>query len=422
MENTAVSLLQAHTRPTLAYKAIPETLRGRGESVGAIYLHIPFCTYKCDYCDFYSLAGHQDQFARYVACIAQQMEAESRFFGPLSPETIFIGGGTPTLLPPENLQQLMNAIRGWVGFARLVEFTVESNPNTFDAQRAHILASSGVNRISFGAQSFNPAELKMLNRDHAPENVGRAVELARAAGITNINVDLIYAIPGQSTASLENNLQKTIELGCPHISCYGLMYEPNTPMTARLRQGRLTPVAENLELEMMELVALHLRRAGFARYEISNWCQPAMECRHNLNYWMGADHLAWGASAAAHHSGTRWKCVSSMQRYCDAMEAGVGAPVTELETLAGARRWAELAVLQLRLACGIDVPTFNARTGMNLMNCLRPTLKKYDGLGVLRITDDAISLTDAGVAVSDTIFADIFAAVAAARGAAGSGG
>lgn len=409
------SISLPHAVPMPNYRDWPTDLRGTGEAIRALYIHIPFCTYKCDYCDFYSLAGHQDKFGSYLEALECQMRCELAFFGSIAPDTIFVGGGTPTLLPPPLLQRLMQMIARYCDLSKLSEFTVESNPNTFDADRAAVLASAGVNRLSFGAQSFQKAELITLNRDHDPQSVERALKLARQAGITNLNIDLIYAIPGQTLASLAENLDRAVELATTHLSCYGLMYEPNTPMTARARRGAVKCVDEALELEMMHVVRAHLRRAGYQRYEISNWAKPGHACRHNLHYWNANNHLAWGVSASGHCNGIRWKYVSSLQRFCDAMTQG-HLPLVEMEQLSLPTRWAELAVLQLRLASGVDLAGFEARTGLRAGDRLAGIIQKYESYGML----DGVSasrghmvLTDTGIAISDTIFADVFTALAA---------
>ncbi len=404
-----------HAPPLPDYRHWPTALGSTGDSIQALYIHIPFCTHKCDYCDFYSLAGHQDQVDGYLDAIERQMQREVDFFGPIAPSTIFIGGGTPTLLSPVQLQRLMEAIHRYCDTSRVEEFTVESNPNTFDADRAAVLAAAGVNRLSFGAQSFHLAELAMLNRDHDPQSVGRAVRLARNAGIGNLNIDLIYAVPGQTLGSLTDNLDRALELDTTHLSCYGLMYEPNTPMTARARRGLVQRVDEELELEMMRLVAERLRQAGFKRYEISNWAKTGWACRHNLHYWNASDHLAWGVSAAGHSGGVRWKYVSSLHRYCDAIKRAC-LPLAEMECLAPGIRWAELAVLQLRLADGIDLAGFERRTGLPAAGMLSEIINKYQSHGMLdtaAASRGQMALTDAGVAISDSIFADVFAALGA---------
>lgn len=383
----------------------------RRSEIHAIYVHVPFCTTKCHYCDFYSLAGHLDQIPRFLAAIQQEMHLQTAHFGTPEPETIFIGGGTPTLLPPDALTALLDMLRKSIKIHRLSEFTTEANPNTFDPTRAEILAQAGINRISFGAQSFHLNELKTLQRDHDPESVPLAVSLARSAGIANINIDLIFGIPGQTLASLHQSLHRALELQPSHISCYSLVYEPNTPMTARLTSGQITPMDENLELEMFDMVRDTLAAAGLNRYEVSNFARPGFECRHNLNYWRGQNYLAWGPAAAGHHSGYRWKNVPSLMRYADALLGRPSRlPITQMERLVGAARWGERAMLALRLTEGLNLQAFSHKTGLDAAKILAGVLKKYEGLGLLEITDSCLRLTSRAVAVSDTIMGDVLAA------------
>jgi oxygen-independent coproporphyrinogen III oxidase len=388
----------------------PQELENRA-SIQALYVHVPFCSVKCHYCDFYSLAGHLDEAREYLDALAAEIKVQTDHFGVIAPETIFIGGGTPTLLAPDDLADLVAAIRAAVDMRRLIEFTVEANPNTFDPDKARILKAAGVNRISFGAQSFVPGELTALQRDHDPQSVPLAVAAARNAGIQNINLDLIYAIPSQTLESLQFSLNKALDCEPEHLSCYGLMYEPNTPLTARLRQGQVTPVDEQTEITMLRLVQEKLAGAGLGRYEISNFARPGRECRHNLHYWNAANHLAWGPSAAAHHSGRRWKNVPSLMRWRDALRRlPARVPLVESEHLTGLKRWGELAILRLRLRDGIEFDAFRRRTGIEARDMLAGVLRKYEGLGLLDINQKRLTLTDAAIAVSDTIFADVLAA------------
>ncbi len=388
--------------------------------VDALYVHVPFCTTKCHYCDFYSLAGHLDQIPRYLVALEQEIQLQLAHFGLPEPETIFIGGGTPTLLPPADLADLLRLLRRSIGSTRLREFTVEANPNTFDPARAQILVKAGVDRVSFGAQSFNPAELVTLQRDHDPASVPVAVGIARHAGLENINIDLIFGIPGQTLSSLHNSLKSALELQPDHISCYSLVYEPNTPMTARLKSGLITPMNETLELEMFELVRETLSAAGLFRYEVSNFARPGFECQHNLRYWRGGNYLAWGPAAAGHHSGYRWKNVPSLMRYTDALLAAQPClPVTQMEHLQGLNRWGESVILALRLNEGLSLNTFREKTGLDAVAILADVLKKYDGLGLLLVDVETLRLSPGAVTVSDTILADVLAAFeAAARRAA----
>ncbi len=385
--------------------------------LAGIYVHVPFCSTKCHYCDFYSVADQLHQSGTYLDALDREFDLQTGHFGVPEPETIFIGGGTPTLLTPSHLARLLEIVRRHLKTTRLVEFTVEANPNTFDAQRATVLKQAGVNRISFGAQSFIPEELVALQREHSPEDVPRAVDFARAAGITRINLDLIFGIPGQNLASLETSLRRAVALNPEHLSCYNLTYEPNTPLAARRARGDIAPLDEALELAMFRHVQTMLTQHGFTRYEISNYARAGAECQHNLHYWRGAFYLGFGPSAAGHHSGWRWKNSASLNRYTQALiRAAPCLPIASRERLTGWARWGELAMLRLRLSAGLQYGPFQRQTGVDTRALLAGVRRKYEGLGLLNATPDALALTDAAVPVSDTILADVLAAFGAKDG------
>ncbi len=409
-----VALPQAGQQPPGRFFHLPKAAEiEHFSAIDALYVHIPFCTSKCHYCDFFSLAGHLDQADAFIEALGREFELQVAHFGRPAPETIFIGGGTPTLLSPASLARLMEQINNAIKTDRLIEFTVEANPNTFDADRAMVLRDGGVNRISFGAQSFSMAELAILQRDHNPESVPAAMDIARHAGIDNLNLDLIFGIPGQSMEQWEYNLTRAIELNTSHLSCYGLMYEPNTPLTARMKRGELTPADDDLEIAMLRHTRSRLAAAGFTRYEISNYALPGRACRHNIHYWNARNHLAVGPSAAGYHSGYRWKNVASLTRYIDALNVRTPCiPITEMEHLTGLSRWGELAILQLRLDAGIRLREFMRRTGVDAREILAAVAPRYVDMGLLKVSDDVIVLTESGIAVSDTIFADVLEAFA----------
>jgi oxygen-independent coproporphyrinogen III oxidase len=397
-------------RPELRYQPLPDVSRD-ALAVAALYVHVPFCTTKCHYCDFYSIAGHLDQVDDYIAALAREIALQTHHFGVPAPQTIFIGGGTPTLLDPSALDRLLNLLLRSIDRSRLQEFTIEANPNTFDAARAAVVASHGINRISFGAQSFNTAELQTLQRDHDPENVPRAVDTARAAGIDNINIDLIFGIPGQTMATWDNSLRRALDCRPHHMSCYSLIYESNTAMTARLKKGEFKPIEEALELEMFQHVYTLLRSHGFERYEVSNYAQPGRRCQHNLHYWTGTNYLAWGPAAAAHVAGHRWKNVPSLARYLDALQGpSPQIPIVETEHLSPRKRAGELAVLRLRLSDGLNYADFQSQTGIDPRPPMHTICKKYAGLGLLHETAEGIALTESAIAVSDSIMAAVLAA------------
>ncbi|HUO07241.1 MAG TPA: radical SAM family heme chaperone HemW [Phycisphaerae bacterium] len=391
----------------------------RATAVDAIYVHVPFCTTKCHYCDFYSLAGHLAEADRFLDALEIEISFTKSRLGALRPETIFIGGGTPTLLDPPRLARLLSLITGAIDSSNLREFTIEANPNTFDADRAAALVDHGINRISFGAQSFIPSELRTLQRDHEPDNVAKAFDIARragGAGITNLNVDLIFGIPGQTLDSWEYSLTRALELQPQHMSCYSLTYEPNTAMTARMKRGEFAPIDESLELDMFNHVYQRMRNAGFTRYEISNYARTGEngnECRHNIHYWKGGNWLAWGPSAAAHLNGWRWKNVGSLAHYLEALlppSATPLLPLTQMEHLTPTHWAGEVATFWMRLSDGINYAEFAERTGVDARPRLEKALKKYADMGFVELLPTHARLLEKAVPVSNTILRDTLAA------------
>lgn len=392
-----------------AYAALPPAREGA--DVPALYVHVPFCTTKCHYCDFYSVAGHLEEADAYLESLGEEIRLQTAHFGKPAPETIFIGGGTPTLLDARRLERLLELIEGGIRPGRLREFTVEANPNTFCADRARVLQAHGVTRISFGAQSFVAEELKALQRDHDPANVEQAIEIAGAAGLENYNLDLIFGTPGQTPERWAYSLTRALALAPSHLSCYSLTYEPNTPMTARMKRGEFAPLDEEVELAIFQQTYDTLRSAGMERYEISNYARPGKACRHNLHYWKGSNYLAWGPAAAAGYQGYHWKNVQSLRHYVAALRPGNASrpalPLVQMEQLAPARRAGELLMLWMRLAEGVNYAEFVARTGVDARPRLTGVLKKYDGLGFLEASDRGVKLTDRGVPVSDALLREM---------------
>jgi len=399
--------------PSTAYRTLP-AFSARPQ-IEALYVHVPFCTSKCHYCDFYSLADHLHQADDYLSALATEIQLTTALYGRPAPSTIFIGGGTPTLLDPLRLKRLLGLIHQSIDSSRVTEFTIEANPNTFDAARAHVIAEAGINRISFGAQSFIPSELVTLQRDHDPASVPPAVALARSVGITNLNLDLIFGIPGQTAVTWHSSLSQALALAPKHLSCYSLIYEPNTAMTARMKKGEFQPINEDLELDLFNDTYAALRDANFERYEVSNFAlrsaTRSYRCQHNLHYWTGPNYLSWGPSASTHILGHRWKNVPSLTRYLDALAAPSPVlPINEVEHLPSIQRAGELATLFLRLSDGLDFAHFQSLTGINPHPPLASILKKYDGLDLLQLTATHLSLTEKAVPVSNTILADVLAA------------
>src|SRR5688572_22969826 len=354
-------------------------------TVRGLYVHVPFCFHKCHYCDFYSITRQTPQrMARFVdLMLAEAGLWASASGGPVvRPQTIFFGGGTPSLLPQEQMRRLIGGLRDRFDFSDVNEFTVEVNPATASSEYCAMLRASGVDRLSFGAQSFDADELRTLERHHDPDDVPRSLELARAAGFGRLNLDLIYAIPGQSFESWSTSLEAAIALGTMHLSCYGLTYEPNTPLAVRKRLGQFRAAAESLELDMMHHTRDRLARAGLPPYEISNYAAPAQECRHNLLYWTGGNYAGLGPSAASHVEGHRFRNRPHLGEWERAVESRQ-LPAIEHERLTPIHRAAELVMLMLRLARPIEFDGYAARTGFDARATFADPIDRLARAGLL---------------------------------------
>jgi oxygen-independent coproporphyrinogen-3 oxidase len=376
--------------------------------IEGLYVHIPFCFHKCHYCDFYSITRQtperMNHFVDLILAEADQWVGARRA-DLLRPRTVFFGGGTPSLLPLEMMDRLLTELRLRFDLTAVEEWTVEINPATAEVEYCRMLREHGVDRLSFGAQSFNPAELAVLERHHDPDDVPRSIALAREAGFKRLSVDLIYAVPGQSLASWATSLDRAIELGTTHLSCYGLTYEPNTPMAVKKRLGVIRSVDESIELEMMRHNRTRLPVAGLSPYEISNYAIAGQECRHNLVYWTGGNYLSLGPSAASHVEGWRWRNRPHLGEWERAVEAHA-LPAMDVESLDPIRRAGELAMLMLRLAGGLSFNAFSARTGWSAVEFFAAPIERLAPLGLIQLDSDAIRLTESGIAVADAISAE----------------
>jgi oxygen-independent coproporphyrinogen-3 oxidase len=398
--NVLTNNLAAPAAPALDPSALPAT------EAEALYVHIPFCFHKCHYCDFYSITRQTPQrMEGFVDLLLREAETWTRPPVTVRPRTIFFGGGTPTLLPIDAMRRLLAGLRERFDFSLVREWTIEANPATVSAEYCAMLREAGVNRLSFGAQSFNPKDLALLERHHDPDDVPRSLALARAAGFTRLNVDLIYAVPGQDLASWSDTLEQALALRTPHLSCYGLTYEPNTPIAVRKRLGQLQPAEETLELQMLRHTRARLEAAGLPAYEISNYATAGEECQHNLVYWTGGSYIGLGPSAASHVQGWRWRNRPHLGEWERAVESD-SLPAIEVETLTPARRAGELAMLLLRLSRGLNFADFAARTGVDARALWADQIQRFATVGLLDADDRGFRLSDHGLAVADALAAE----------------
>lgn len=374
--------------------AAPDLASGL-EAIRGLYLHVPFCFHKCHYCDFYSIVetrGRQDAFVN-------RLIAELRWAGELidTPiETIFVGGGTPTLLSGHAWREILAILNESFTLHDDLEFTIEANPETVTSELAASLVSGGVNRVNIGAQSFHPHLLRQLERHHEPENVARSVVIFRNAGINNINLDLIFGIPTQRLTEWEADLDKALSLDPSHLSCYSLMYEPGTPLTVKLNTGRIERIDEDIEAAMFEHVVDRLDSTGYEHYEISNWSRPGLRCRHNLLYWTNANWWPIGPSASGHMHGLRWKNVPRLGTYLESPDA---PPVTGVERLDASARLGEELMLCLRLLDGalLDEILSDGDPRWSIIH-------DFERTGLLITERGRTKLTRAGLMLADSIF------------------
>ena len=381
----------------------PDT--NRPKPTGGLYIHVPFCTTKCGYCDFYSVPAEGQPVDRVVTALVRELRLRMEP-PPLTPSTVFIGGGTPTILEFPQLETLLDAAADAVAAGDVAEFTVEANPATIDDAKAALLVEHGVTRLSLGAQSFHPAELAFLERLHNPADVPAAVDVIRRAGIKDFNLDLMFGMPGQTLASWDESLSRTLELGPTHIACYGLIYEPGTALTKRLKAGAVTPCDDGLEAEMYLAAVDRLAAAGFEHYEISNFARPGHRCRHNLIYWNNEPYVGVGPSAAGYIDGRRYRNVASHTDYVRRIESG-GDAVVESETLTGADLAMETLMLQLRLIDGLSLEAFATRTGIDLRAVAAGSIERMCSMGFLEESAGRLRLTRQGLLMADAVISEL---------------
>jgi len=373
------------------------------------YVHLPFCRTKCGYCDFYSLPTIE----HLIPALVTGLEAELAARNPQRPvTTIFIGGGTPTELPQPALQRLLMHIGAAAG--TVDEWTVEANPSSASELKLATLAAAGVSRVSFGAQSFFEDDLRVLERLHDPKHILESVAAAREVGLTDLNLDFIYGVPGQSLERWRETLTRAIDTGVSHLSCYALMFEPGTALTRLQQQGRMTPIDETLEAEMFELTIEMLTAASYEHYEISNFAQPGKQCRANLIYWNNEEYLGIGPSAVSYLNGERRKNVADVRKYVEIAQQDVDALVIEREVLTQEERAAETAVQMLRLTGGIDVARFTLQCGVDPHALFAAPIQEMTAAGLIEVMDERIRLTRRGLLLANYVMRGFLDAVGGA--------
>jgi oxygen-independent coproporphyrinogen-3 oxidase len=362
-----------------------------------LYLHIPFCERKCSYCDFYSIE-RTDMMGRFVdrLCAEIAMRPSSDTF-----TSVFFGGGTPSLLSPEQLARIVGVIRDHYSFAPDAEWTMECNPGTVTKESLSAYRAIGINRLSFGVQSFNENELQFLQRIHSADDAVAAMRMARAAGFDNVNMDLMFALPPQTLESWQHSVERMLELCPDHISAYSLIFEPGTPLYTQLKKGLVKPHAEELDADMYAYVMQRLRDAGYVQYEVSNFALPGKRCRHNLTYWHAEPYLSVGPSAHGYLNGTRYWNLSNLRSWSQRIDEGA-LPVANEETLSKTDRLHERLFLEFR-ADGVQLDRLRSDFAVNLPAMLGEQLQWWLSEGLVTLHHDVLALTQRGYQVCDEL-------------------
>jgi putative oxygen-independent coproporphyrinogen III oxidase len=378
-----------------------------GQTPLSIYLHVPFCTTRCGYCDFNTYTASElgdapgASRAGYAEAAISELELARRVLGPDAPRvsTVFVGGGTPTLLAPDDIGRMLGAVRDLFGLTADAEVTTESNPESIDEAGMHRLVEHGFTRISFGMQSVSPHVLAVLDRVHTPGRPQQAIAEARRAGFAHTSLDLIYGTPGESLADWEASLEAAIAAGPDHLSAYSLIVEQGTRLAARVRRGELPAPDEDDLADKYELAEKLLSQAGFANYEISNWAtSAAAQCRHNLAYWLGHNWWGIGPGAHSHVGGVRWWNVKHPAAYAARLDQGI-SPGHGREILDEETRRIERVLLELRLDTGLDP--------MILTDRERARVPELRARGMIIDRDDQLLLTPAGRLLADGIVREL---------------
>jgi oxygen-independent coproporphyrinogen-3 oxidase len=368
----------------------------------AAYIHVPFCAHHCGYCDFAIAVGQDARIDEYIDALTLEMSSLGR---PQPVQTLFIGGGTPTHLGVRQLETLLGRVLRWFPLLPNHEFSIEANPASLDSAKIRVLADHGVNRLSLGAQSFASQTLRVLERDHQPADVARAIDAARCH-IDNISLDLIFGVPGQSLEDWLSDLHQALAQQPTHLATYGLTYEKGTPLWKQRRQGVVQALPEEAELALYTTAMDVLEAAGFEHHEISNFARHGYRCRHNHVYWANHAYFGFGQGAARYVEGVRQTTTRDFATYLKRVRAGQPTHF-QSEELPPRERAFETIALQLRRADGIDRQAYEVQTGFSLMDLIGPAAARMAELELLTDDGSTLRLTRKGKCVADAVIAEI---------------
>ncbi|MDN5707940.1 MAG: radical SAM family heme chaperone HemW [Planococcus sp. (in: firmicutes)] len=372
--------------------------------VKGMYIHIPFCHQICFYCDFNKVFFKDQPVDAYIESIGKELalwKQEGALDHPL--ETVFLGGGTPTALTPDQLERLLELIHQYVPMAKDVEWSSEANPDELTREKMEVLFKGGINRLSMGVQTFDQDLLKRLGRTHANDDVLRAVETAREVGFSNISFDLMYGLPGQTMAQWDETLERAFAFNMPHFSAYSLIIEPKTVFYNLMVKGKLNTVTEDLEGDMYERLMDEMEKHGLHQYEISNFAKPGHESRHNLLYWDNEEYIGVGAGAHGYVNGIRYSNHGPLKKYMEPLETGM-RPVLDATDVSVKAQMEEEMFLGLRKTAGVNMAHFEEKFGSPLEQVYGEILQNEKTKGNLAVERGYVKLTQKGRFVGNEVF------------------
>ncbi|KMY43709.1 coproporphyrinogen III oxidase [Bacillus sp. FJAT-27916] len=369
----------------------------------SMYVHIPFCTQICHYCDFNKFFIQNQPVEEYLRSLAGEMSLYQ--MGKREMKTVFIGGGTPTALDAGQMEKLLASIHENIRLGDEYEFTMEANPGDLTKEKLAVMKAAGVNRLSLGVQTFNEELLKKIGRGHTSEDVYRNIELAREAGFENISIDLIYSLPGQTIEDLQDTINRALELELPHFSAYSLIIEPKTVFYIMLNKGKLSLPSEDTEASMYEYVMERMEKAGYHQYEISNFGKPGFESKHNLVYWNNEEYYGLGAGAHGYLNGVRYHNHGPLKKYMNDIANGE-KPIIDQANVTKKERMEEEMFLGLRKTEGVSIQGFKQRFGIDMNDVFGEAIANFLQKELLVIEGGNIKLTHQGKLIGNEVFQD----------------
>lgn len=370
-----------------------------------IYIHIPFCLKKCKYCNFPSYPNMEEFQEEYIKALCEEIDINKDKYRKYSVTSVFIGGGTPSHLMAGGIATILSKLRQSFSIAEDAEISIEANPNSISLEKAYEWKNSGVNRVSVGLQTCKNNLLKLIGRVHTKQDYVKAMKTLQAVGFDNINTDLMLGLPAQKQSDVKVTLKYIVKNGCTHVSAYTLILEEGTPLYNEVQSGKVKLPKEEKVLAMYDYTKKHLEEFGFERYEISNFAKPNKECLHNKNCWKMVDYVGFGAGAHSFVNGVRFSNFDTIPEYLSKLKDG--SAVETKETLSNQELFEEEVMLGLRLKEGISLSAIKDKYNIDLLKIKKDVIYKYIDIGLLQLTDNTLSATNAGFKVLNKLILDI---------------